>query len=494
MTVSIHIENDLSSSVIDLTNGGILQYISGTFVDTVNPDYNDKEVNFQTIAKGTGAQIRTAIEGMERLLDKAIIWVENKTRDESVWLKVRSNSSTKYRRTLLKAWSRVDDNAGPSDPLFDKSYMLISTWTFTRHHCWEALLSDYVSKTIVNTSMNSGGAMAGTTTTQAPAHDGFHWADNPFMEDGTKPGRIITDLRFLSGGVMEAADKSWDRCWLGMKHVRDTKSSSDRWRANGNFQDAYGMTKIDTNVDGAKVDANALNGLCCEVDFSASPGINWAPRAYNDIPHSFHESGPGTYLVLFRAKVTAGTIARVGMFHAWDNINTQGGVADHYDDVYIEDDEWHMYEMGVIQVPQGGYRAAQAAALFAGSDSLQENVLGFSAERINGSGSLFVDYCTWIPQEYSLTGSNIMAQDLDFLQIASTEEDEVHAYAERWTPFHLFAADIATKNFYFPVAVGDEFIMVVVGDTYFGDLEHPLDVRVDLAMTLIPRYHSYNAD
>ncbi len=473
--------------------GEKMEYITGSYKDSYDDTKEDKIVSFSTIVKGTAAEIRADYKLLEALLFRISVWQNNKATYESIFLHVASEGETE-RRTLLKSWSRVDNNNDLSDSLLDKSLTVISDWEFARHYAWEAIETATLDKTNVTISCNSGGAMAGNTATQAADHDGFEWDDTTgLLGDGTRPGRI---QRAEISIPQTAGTNQWDRIWIGMKGAENTNPTlADKYRAQTNFTDAYGMTKIDTNVDGARAASDALNAECSEIDFTGSPGIAWAGRLFNNIPHAWRASSPGSYLLLMRMKIEAATstVARVGMFFGWDNYVTNRGKVDHYEDIYVDNSDWHFYEMGVIQVPPEGYRATHKLFL-----DMEELNIGISAERVAGTGSLFLDYATWIPMDYFISCSNshtggTTGQNL--LHIFTTEDDEITAYGIDLVGDDHWPAEVSANNWAWPVDIDKELLIVTAADGYFDDNEaHDFNNSFNTRLIVLPRFFSYNPD
>ncbi len=493
MAVILKLTDNSRAKTFDFTSGGIIRYITGTFTDIYDGTREDRTITFSTIAKGTETQIRDAYKDLELLLYRINIWINDKTISEAVFITLKHQGETE-RRTLIKEWTRKDVNDGTSDPMLDKAVMVISDWTFTRHYAWENINIGPLSKTNISVSCNTGGAMVGNTSDQTADHDGFEWDDTTdLLNDGTRQGRIKkteVSIPQTTGG------NNWDRIWIGMKPVFDTEPAlATKWRAHTNFTDAFGMTKIDTNVDGAVAASDSLNSEVSEVDFTASPGTPWSPRLFNQIPHQFRQSARGSYLVLFRMKIQAATstVARVGMFFSWGNFLIDQGKADHFEDIYVDDSNWHLYEMGVIQIPPEGMRFDNVVDL-----DLNSLNIGLNAERVAGTGSVFIDYATLIPQDHFLSVSNahIGGSTGQFkLKVFTTDDDEIVGYGNRDSPDRHYPSEISSHNWTWPADRDKELLVVTAADGYFGDSEaHEYNKSFDTALTIIQRYYGYNPD
>ena len=494
MSVTFKISNDDGTDLYDfISTGSKIRYITGTFQDQVNHTDEDKVMSFKTIAKGTASEIRTAFNDIETLLHKINIWNENKSIEESMWLNVQSEGTEKERRTLLKSWSRTDSAEGVSDPLLDKSVMVISSWEFARHHAWEALFANRIQHTICGISCNTGAAMDAFVTDQTNDHDGFQVTETAdFLNDGNKPGRIV---RTMVPMIRASNGDQWDKLWIGMKAVRSVASAAgNKYRAHigmGSPENAViGVAGVDLTV----VDTTALHDNKSTCGLQTTPA--WNIRMFNQIPFSHVDSSVGTYLILARMKVTTATstVARCAMFSAWNNFDVVGGTTDTYDDVYVDSEKWHMYEMGVIQIPPDGFRAARRLD----HEDLYALNLGLYAELVSGSGDLDIDYMCWIPQEHFVYAASIFGTEETFHSfpfIYTTEDDEILGVTHKvGFPWAAWSHQIASKNWNWPADPDKKLIVVALADTKLIDGPHEIDKSIELTVDIIPRYYSYNAD
>lgn len=493
MAVVFDIRNDDKSEFYDFTNvNSIIRYVSGSFTDNSDSTLEDKQTSFKTVAKGTPTQIREAFRDIELLLNKAPLWWEDNTLDEGIYIHIETESSSSPRRSLIISWQRTDSSEGASDPLLDKSSMVISDWTITRHHAWEGEPASEFTHSNIAVSCNTGGAFVGTTTNQNADHDGFEAEESAdFLNDGTKPGRIV---RTRIAIPQSTGGNDWDKVWIGMKPVASVNgTASDKWAAHTVFTNAFGMSTIDGDINGAFTSSLALNGQCTDIDFTDP---SWQARMFNEIPHTHEDSSRGTYLVLMRLKVEAATntVARVAMFYSWDNPSLQGGKADTYEDIYIDNTDWRMYEMGVIQVPPEGYRTERRGT---GNEGLSTLAIGLSAERIAGTGSLYADYAVWIPQEHYLYIGNAKNAGSagNYTYVYVSEDGEVIGHNSRGAPDHHYQCEISAKNWHWPADPAKKFIVVAAADMFIEDTEeHNFNKSLDIQVTVRPRYHSFNAD
>lgn len=456
-----------------------VRYISKSFNDQTSRDEEDVEITFRTITKGADdAEVRLAIAEVEVLLDKAIRWMDNRTEDESIWLKAATKGTEKPRRTLIKDWWRVDVNTGPADSLLDESTTVISEWHLVRHHSWEALpANQFTAPTF--TDCNSGGSYAGGTP-----NAGYEQNDgSTHLAHGTKPGRIrLVDIGDLGNDI--------DRIWIGFKTV---KAIDTYFSPHEDFDNTWASPQVLGSGTSYLADANALNGVCLEIAGSST----YENKICVELPYynNSNETRRGNYLILFRMRTTAAdTEFRVSMFQSWDLISKIGAVSDTFGDVFVDDQYFHFYEMGVIQVPPEGYRAARRLQYA----DLYMQQIGLACERLSGSGNLRVDYYTWIPQEHAISIKNIKfgaTAGSRNAQIVQTEDDELMGWTYQVTPGEVFIHELSPSNWVWPVDSSRDWIAVCAADSKIGGTSHgPLTVSVAPTMKVIPRYHTFNAD
>jgi len=382
-----------------------VRLITGTLSDTTSELGEPVELRFQTVTKGTAAEIRLALTQVETIFGRTAKFFLDLTSQNSIWMYANSDGE-RVRRALVLSWQRVDTVQGPSDPLLDKSLMVISDWIIQRKGYWEATLSHIYDPALTWwPDFNSGACMAGTFT-----GDGHGTEESDMIDKGTVPGRI-REWRFTWPTVYST--KYFDKMWFGMKTTTALEGGGNLFKPFANFDSTWGNPDVYDSYITQNYTVGqsgiALNGICADIEFD---GVGRAPEWKNriSVPVPFHNTQPrnqkGTYQILFRMRAkAAGGRYRVAMFQAWDKIDQVYSVAETYQDVFVESTEYHLYEMGVIQVPPENYRSARRTTP---EDFYQLNI-GLAAERLSAdqTGTLQLDILIWIPQEHSITLSNM---------------------------------------------------------------------------------------
>lgn len=467
-----------------------VRLISGSLSDSTSEFGEPVELRFQTITKGTNAEIRTALAQVERIFGRSGQFFSNLTTENSIWIYANSDGE-RIRRALVMSWQRVDTVQGQSDPLLDKSSTVISDWIITRKGYWEATL-DYIFEpnTVAwqaATALTSGACQAGTYSGTG------HIADtlSTNLDKGTAPGRI---RRMYISIPTVYTTKHFTKIWLGMKTVKTLDTAPNYFKPFDTFDNVYGATPTtyDANVNVNTSDSDALNGNCCLIDFTNN---TWLNRVSIPVPYAgtAADNMAGTYQVLFRMRAnTASETFRVAMFQAWDKVDNSSSIAETYQDVFVDSNQWRLYEMGIIQVPPENFRNARRDVY---SEFFQLNI-GVAAERITGSNDLLIDYLIWIPQEHAISLANVEGYTGSAINVITDEEDITFGYSTVWTPtWEKFVHEISATNWTWPSDPSRKIIAVMAADIPDGDGHHPMTTDLTtIQFDVIPRYHSYNID
>ena len=491
MPALLEVANFDKSQSYDFTDGAsVIRLISGTFSDTTSEHGESVELRFQTIAKGSAVQIREAMRDVERVFKRATVFHNDPTEQNSIWINAKSDGNEKERRTLVMSWQRTDTTQKHSDPLLDRTLIVISDWSIIRNGYWEAIPANAISLADSNaffTGLNDYGAYAGNPPPSS-SNRGFALVTAPFGY-GTAPGRI------LSIGIKSSTQDMTQRFWFGIKPVN--ASVSVDWAAHASFDGTYGnpFSYWDFNDDFSE--GLSLNGKCGKVTF-VSGSNKFYNRAGVIIPPSAlatpapNELVRGTYLVLFRMKGTDGADTfRTSMFFTAGSLGFP--LADTFHDVFIESQDYYFYEMGVIQVPPEGFREARRNYLA----SFEGFEIGLAAERLSGTSELLIDYAVIIPQEHAVSSKGMYQEDAEQGYIITDEDDNIVGISQdNGVPpdLHTYIHELSASNWTFPADNSQNAIVVSVIDAVPGSTKQDLDQTCTYSMKIVPRYFSYNAD
>lgn len=470
-----------------------VRYISGSMSDTTSELGEPVELRFQTITRGTAIQIRESLRQAELIFSQAPKFLQNLTSQQSIWMYVSSEGERK-RRALVLSWQRVDTVQGSSDPMLDKSLMIISDWIVTRKGYWEATLTNIYAPSL-GSGLKSGAAQGGVYSGGGVAIN----TDSTVLAKGTAPGRIRT-FRFSLPAVYTT--KYFDKLWMGIKTVATQDTPPTKYfKGFEPFDNVYG----NPDVYNAYIDQNyttgvssiALNNNCANIHFDSPADPTWQNRISHQIPNygTTPDNQAGTYQILFRMRASdAAGKFRVAMFQSWDLMDELYAVAETFQDVFVESNEFHLYEMGVVQIPPENFRSARRNNYL---EMYQLNI-GLAAERLSaaGNGTLQLDYMIWIPQEHSISLSGIRSKTTGGCEVITDEEDVIFGATTSWgTVWEKFVHEVAANNWTFPAEGTKVPITVVAADVKIGDGHHPMFEDLSIQeLKVIPRYHSFNTD
>jgi hypothetical protein len=242
----------------------------------------------------------------------------------------------------------------------------------------------------------------------------------------------------------------------------------------------------------------ALNNNCANIHFDAPADPTWKNRISHQIPYhgTTSDNQAGTYQILFRMRASdAAGKFRVAMFQSWDLIDQVYAVSETFQDVFVESNEFHLYEMGVVQIPPENFRSARRNNYL---EMYQLNI-GLAAERLSapGNGTLQLDYMIWIPQEHSISLSGIRSKTVGgSCEVITDEEDVIFGATTTFqTVWEKYVHEVSANNWTFPAEGTKVPITVLAADIKIGDGHHPMFEDLTLyELKVIPRYYSFNTD
>lgn len=481
--IVFEITNYLETDSIDLSNDNP-KLISGSFSQNLTEGGELVTETFRTIAVGTTRAVaRASIIDLERLLNKAPAFHKYLSESESIWLKA-SNENETARRTLIYSWSRRDISEKVSSPLQDKSVTIISQWTIERHAYWEALPANTVSKSL--TGLYHSGEFSYSELANA----------NDYGSAPARIAKLTIPWTTLNGDGLYNPGR---RLYIGYHPKQDPSN----WLPSLYIgrQEYWSTATYGTRNH---VEANTLTSQgCCHLNFGS--GAEWVARTHTSVP--YYDTGSptpnpldedafaGKYLVLLRARMTStNTIARIAMALQQNSKWGVGTPTDLFQELYIQesDTNYHLYEMGVIQIPPEGYRQLRRD----NEGGLRANQLTLVAERLSGTGDMFVDSYIFIPYSHFISLDSMQIQGTGGLTtgdlyIIQDEDDIVTAYliGTNWPP----------PTHRPEPSINDWHIPPYTQGTWVAALDCVLDnsatkALLSVTLEIYPRYFSYNDD
>lgn len=502
---SFQLRQSQGSAIYDFQGGSgeAIRYVVGTFQDNMSDGIENATFTFDTIAKGNSPDaIKIAFKIVEQHLNMSYLWINNPTETERVYFFIRGKdvSSAGAFATVL-AWSRVDHNSSPHDNLLDDTPTVLSTWTITRPPFWSPEESDLRT---MGTGCNGGASYTGSGVPTG----GFAKGTIANLFDiGTAPGRI--KRFFLSTDSFSNSDKL-AKFWFGYKRITTNPAANfpplvNVETTNGEVTIAPGGTSdVNTNF----TDSDALNSRCTEIEWSTQ-GISWKEKIYFPFPNkgvATIADLAGTYLMLYRMKSAASTEFRTNMLNVTKTTDTNWGVnlTDTHQDVYVNTEgEYEWFNMGIVQYPSVNVRDAYPGN-YGSHDIHDYQQLGLGAERITGSGNLYVDYVVWIPAEHYIYAENIntwgnsgWTTPKSNLEIFNDEENNVYGFATSWDDSneaatrHIEHLQVEAHNWVWEWENTGGYIAIgVFMDNPFGDGSNVITQAFTPAFDVIGNYHS----
>jgi hypothetical protein len=399
------------------------------------------------IAKGTDAAIRTAFNSLDDFKEKARLYHDDTFEDESVFLAWQSEGETVGKRALIYSIDYRVEARGTMTPLLGEGAVRVRL-AVERHGLWER------ATTLQLTSSNVGGW--GSNLTFAPT-------------EGTAPARVDLfriDDNASGGGPL-------DRFWVGGRPTRKgTTGLTTVWELES------GTLGTDAAVEsevGASPFGSSTNNKVV-VDFgTVTTNVKRVERNGGFL--ASHEGMVGRWLILLRAKLSAGSSEvtlemRSGL--------TGGSGRTIHRTQFFSDTSWRLIEMGEVSMPPYGVKAE---TLLAGVGS---TVIEIFAARLSGSADLELDAIGWVPTEhfYYLEGAKVEQGQAFRVDLRVTDADQPLMLGTDGVEVNASMSSVM-RDIYLPVE-GAEFVV-------FGErtTSHVLDDAVDLTLDYRPRWVSY---
>jgi len=319
------------------------------------------------------------IQLLDDLMLRVTRYRENPSYEVPVWLHAKRNDETGERRAIVKRLSYTPLNAEFDCEAMQHqaSYQL----NITRGGWWETTTTPGVAAT---TNLNVlGGAF---DYTAAPAAD--------ITGDGGRLGLLAL--------TTSLAARTYYYGWFGFR-------SSALHGTLANFVPRWEL-ELSTLTDDTAVAADATaspggaGNTKATCTFATEAG--WAARCTMYLTAAVgganYADNFGTFVVLLRAKITAGTAdVRLYQMYKLDPMARVIGPI-----VEVATDEWVMYNLGVAQIPMRDLRGIGTAVIAATRD--MNYALRVSARQTSGAGSLDMDCLVLVPaDEYFLYAENM---------------------------------------------------------------------------------------
>lgn len=456
MAIVLQLSNEDGTSTYNLYSGtlyvidwrpGVASRNGGTVIET-----------FILAATDTDTNVITAEAAIDTFRRKAIIWKENKNRDESVWLEYKTdNEPTNTKRAFVHSIELQPLSDGAINPLFSVVNAAKYSLVIEREPLWE----DNDAQTLVttNTYTTNGEVLVYSAT------------------KGTTFGRIAR-IRFSgpsSGG------QAVNEVWCG---IRETFGGTSNFAPIVECE--WGTDGTDTS-DNAQVGTTSNDSVSrCTFGTSSSLveriGVTVAQIASNaGTPHTDYDHYVGNYKVILRCRVTGD--ANVGAQLRW-NYQSASGFIQNEEVLGLTHTSYKFIDMGDVSIPPNSYRAGVVGT----TGNVQFFEFQIHAELLSGSGNFDMDMFVLIPNDHfvHIKDAN-MSLDSPTDQVAVfTHEDGSRTVMLQDSTGPIGMPEFSTRNLVFPGFVGG--VIVVAGQRSAG---HTLGDEVQMNISGRNRWYNH---
>lgn len=446
-------DHTIVASRVDLI-GGRFRLLNGSYVPKVGKRAKVAETLLLR-ADGTPTQIAAGEQDINDLLERARRWQEDPNTTQGVWLEWSVDGEPgagtyAAKRAFLYDGELALANWAGGKGAFTKATVR-GTMGIVRHPCWENVVYEELTSAAV--PLDGG-------TVDLTGEAGYM---------GTEPGRILRTSLVHSHGQV--------RTWIGIRPLYEGIAAF-----NAVWECENGTNAIADTTDVADATASPSGGAGIKVQTTFVTSATMTERfqlLVGDILMANYEDMVGGYLVLLRAKVSAAATCYLRMRSGWDT-GTQRSYGDY---VEVSSTNWHIYELGTVNIPGAGYRDEA-------DPDPRDWGIWLDAERVSGAGNLECDVLYMVPSwalamiDNQANSSTVGAA----LSLVTLADDTQRTYEVLVGPPQVITQpDVATSNWLMPREPG---VLVVVGDETAG---HVLTRTADLTMYYYPRWRLYRA-
>jgi len=395
---------------------------------------------------GNAADTRTAVNTLINLLEAARQWREDDLMSDSTWLRFASDGETAKRARVVTYSFKNNAGAGV-DPYQLLTHRLSLDLAITRERDAEDATPVIWSSLGSNASLVNG-------------YGFYRHYNSGYVSAGTKGGRIFMPISpSISSGVL-------DKFWIGIRKERYGYSS---YAPIFRFHDASGNTRP-ADVDYV-AKSGAYSPTVARVRFSTSGGVDalsWRQFiTLGDVMAGNYHHMVGEYQMLLRYQVDSGTRVSVrgGMSYTPDpGTAAYNGV--QYD--LTADGQWHFLQVGVMRFPPRGWRELTRSTSY-GNIDLSNLTIWVDAERLSGSGFVYLDVLKPIPYDHYLAVSGLNSSDGDYFMLATHENGQIEAFnraSAGLSPITGYAQTAEARNWGVPDT--EFFVVAFAGERSTG--------------------------
>jgi hypothetical protein len=391
--------------------------------------------------------ITERLNDIEHMLERARKHHDDPVMFMPVWLEWQTGGELGTKRALVYEGS-LQFGTSIGNDAFIGNNQLIATLVLTRHPFWES------------SSISAA------------------YPDPPYSLEADGDFFVISNINGLAPArIDETGINSTNNranpitnVWLGIRPEHNGTDDFDpswelRYGTMGTDAEVTtGTNYVTVDFSGTETPLTERVGITVEQalnEGNPSTGINFSHMA-------------GRYLVLCRCYVGASTTVGLQMRHGYSGSAAQPG-----NEIFIENTSYELVELGEVQIPTS--RLGYGGGL---NPFIRQMEIQLWAERVDGSGSLFLDELILIPSRHFVYVEGIEASSVAGASVATRPNDTVLSYGRTTDDVDLMPVPAPT-NWYLPP---NNSILVVAAQRASSH------VRTDIlaiSLQFYPRWYSY---
>jgi len=351
---------------------GTLALVEQSRKVTISGDRAIETMELVSARATTDIAIIQAENKLNELGEMARQYIKDNTVMYPVWLQENATSET-LRQSLVYDIQVIQKEVAHTSKLLGR--VGVSVWTlYIERAVWWEPVSELTQSTTGGAVASCGGADT--------------------IEVGTGVNSGVIDGR-IAAAIIAPSNTQAREFWMGLRKPREATdvlsiNTSSVWNLR------YGTAGTDTALanEGTNPYSGTTNNIMqCTFATVATMAtrvtINWAQVFASVTTNNFL---PGKYLVLLRAKAGSSTECRVRMSSGY------GTSLRVHNEVDISNTAYKLIPIGEVNLPSVGYRAATAAY---GMEpyALSYNNIVVAAERLSGTGYLYLDVLVQMPSD-----------------------------------------------------------------------------------------------
>ena len=404
--------------------------------------YGNVIESFSLVGDTTVSAIATAVVGLEEVAAEVRRGQSGKQYSDTWWLEWNADGESP-KRSLIHALSLAYPAGICYGPLVEQGTIKVDV-AITRHPMWES--------TTGLTLSGSGLSCNGGTLTY-----------------GAQPGTEMARLSKVEG-TFSVSSGSIVEMWLG---IRPLNAGLTTFVPVAEVEAVINGTDATDQADGeAPADPSSSDNYV-QVSFATTTTLakrsTFSGGAFVGTGSPNYRHLAGRYLVLVRARVSAGTIG----------VQMRAGYAvlQNHDEVYVENTSYMLHCLGEIAIPPWTDKAVTEA------NYCELYIIELWAERVSGAGTLDLDCVILMPSEHLLYYGNGNGVNGEDVRLYTLPDDQYLGYEE-----YARALSVATSDWRLPPEGG---MLVFAGQ---GSTAHVLANTMSVTMTVYPRWLSFRHD